>query len=183
MCYITETLVPLSVRLKLRSLFSTFSIIPFTLSCVASVLVSYPFRHALIKLRFRLSTFSIDSFTLNCVTSVPIWHPFRHALKYAVICPISFIYPELCYISASLAPFLARLKIRSDLSSFSIMPFTVSCVTPVPVLTSHLFRHELYKRCSYLGSCCCRCVGYRALMRFLIILLRVCLLSYAEELS
>ena len=87
-----------------------------------------------LEIRSLLSTFSIVSYTLTCVTSVPIWHPFRHALKYAVICPISSIYPELCYISASLAPFLARLKIRSDLSSFSIMPFTVSCVTPVPVL-------------------------------------------------
>ena len=81
-----------------------------------------------------------------------------------------FIYFELCYISGSLAPFSARLKIRSDLSNFSIMPFTLSCVTPV--LISHLCRHALYYK---------DVITYRKLRCLMLLLL--CWLSRSYEIS
>ena len=49
------------------------------------------------------------------------------------------IYFELRYMIASLVPFSAPLKKRSHVSTFSIIPFTLNCVTWLPV--SYLVRH------------------------------------------
>ena len=88
------------------------------------------------------STFSIIPFTLNCVTWLPVSYLFRHALKNALISLFFFyysIYFELFYISASLAPFSARINVRSFFSNMSVILFLLSCVTWLPVL--YLFRH------------------------------------------
>ena len=68
------------------------------------------------------SNFSIMPFTLNCVTSVLVSHPFRYALTYARISLIfhNSIYFELCYISASLTRFSARIKVRSHFSNLLV---------------------------------------------------------------
>ena len=120
--------------------FSTFSIIAFTLSCVAWLPVSYLFRHpsknALISLLFLL--FHLLWIALHDCQSRTFFGTLQKTLLFLYFFYYS-IYFQLRYMIASLVPFSAPFKKRSHFSTFSIIPFTFNCVTWLPV--SYLFRH------------------------------------------
>ena len=136
------SLVPFSAPFKKRSHFSTFSMIPFTLNCVTWLPVSYLFRHpsknALISLLFLL--FHLLWIVLHDCQSRTFFGTLQKTLSFLYFFYYS-IYFELCYMIASLVPFSAPFKKRSHFSNFSIILFTLNCVTSV--LVSHPFRHAL----------------------------------------